>query len=536
MENLTLFGVINKSAEKYPSRTALYYKGVNISYRKLASDISAMAAWLEDRGIIKGDVVTICMPNIPQTVVCLYAVNKIGAIAHMVHPLAPTSQLDGYMKKVNSKMLILLDITASKHNAIIEGGVTTLLCSPAFYLGKIKNAAFNIKNSLSLKQISKVKTVFKYREAIKSKPTKTVNLDCECAAVYLHSGGTSGEPKTICLSSKAINSLCQNSLDILCEPNFSGGSMLAVLPTFHGFGLAMGVHGLLCFGGCDTLMPKFSTAETIKLISKNKINYLIGVPTLYEALLRRKEFSGKKLRLLKCAFVGGDFVPTKLIERFNERMEKAGSSARLYEGYGLTETVTVCAVNTAKANKVGSIGKPLKTVEMAVFDGDIKLKSGEKGELCISANQLMSGYLGENNDPFFNSEGKKWVRSGDMGYIDGDGFVFFKSRIKRIAKVNGITVFPSEIENLCMNSIDEIREAHAIALYDEGRGSMLTLFVSTAQELDGDEKLKLTDEINELVESTLSVYAKPSQVFFVRELPKTLIGKIDENKLKQIYL
>lgn len=537
MKDLTLYGAVKNTSLKYPLRTALYYKGKSITYKQLIDDADKIAGWLYSKGLKKGDVVTVCMPNLPQTVVCFYAINKIGAIAHMVHPLAPARQLEDYVKKTNSKLVILPTILASEHNGLIKSGIKTLLCSPAFYLGKIKNALFSLVNGKSLKKIEKTDALFFYFDAIKSEPLVATDEDAKSTCVYLHSGGTSGEPKTICLSASAINSLCSCSLEMLKEPTFSGGSMLSVLPMFHGFGLAMGVHALLCFGGTDTLMPKFQTKETIKLIKKGKINYLIGVPTLYEALLKRKEFSGKALKSLRQAFVGGDFVPIKLIERFNERMIQSGSSARLYEGYGLTETVTVCAVNTASACKNGTIGKGISSVELAVFKDGKKLAKGEIGELCISGSQLMNGYLGGDNDKvFFKSEGTTWVRSGDMACIDEEGFVHFKSRIKRIAKINGITVFPSEIENLCMNELPKVKEARAIATFDRERGGAIVLFVCTKEEVEGEEKERLTNEINSLIESNLSIFARPKQIFFLRELPKTLIGKVDENKLKQIYL
>ncbi len=539
-ERITLYEAVKNSAEKYPQRTALYYMATKISYCRLLKDVDAVAGWLEEHGVKKEEPVTICMPNLPQTVVCFYAINKIGAIAHMVHPLAPPIQLQDYMKKVDSKTLIIPDVFAAEHNALLSSGIRTLLCSPAYYLGKIKNALFSLKNAGKTKAINKSGgNVFYYADAVKHAPTDTLLQDVEKTCVYLHSGGTSGEPKTICLSSAAINSLCAHSLEILCEPDFNGGSMLAVLPMFHGFGLAMGVHAMLCFGGSDTLMPKFRTMKTIKLIKRNEINYIIGVPTLFEALLRRKEFSGKLLKNLRVAYVGGDFVPTKLVVDFNKRMEESGSNARLYEGYGLTETVTVCTVNTANGNKTGSVGKPVGGVEMAAFDGSKKLAANQQGILCISGAQLMNGYLGDaqaTNDVFFEHDGKQWIKSGDVGYVDDDGFVYFKSRLKRIAKVSGITIFPSEIENLCMNEIDEVKEAHAIATPDSDRGSAIVLFVCTKAEIEGTEHDKLSDKLLTLIEANLSVYARPKQIFYLRELPKTLVGKVDTNKLKQIYL
>ncbi len=533
MKNLTLYGALKKSAKENANSSALYYMGKTIKYKSLIREVDGVATYLQSRGVKSGEVVTLCMPNIPQSVICFYAVNKIGAIAHMVHPLAPQDQLLDYMQEVSSKLLIIPDIML-KNYPKIEGKVDIILCSPAYYLGAIKNALFSIKEK-TVGLVNEKNRIFSYAKAVKSVGDCVETTDPETDAVYLHSGGTSGAPKTIRLSSRAINALCEKGESMLCD-NPKGKYMLAVLPMFHGFGLAMGVHALLCLGGCDTLMPKFKTAEAISLIEKGKINYIIGVPTLYEALLNKEKFSGKKLTNLRRAFVGGDFVSSRLVVEFNNRMQKYGSECRLFEGYGLTETVTVCSVNTTRANKEGSIGKPVEGVEIVAFDGEKKLSPNCEGELCVSGDTLMSGYLNGNNEVFFESEGKTFVRSGDIGLIDEDGFIFFRSRIKRIAKVSGIMVFPSEIENLCMNEIEEIAEACAVATPSARTGEEITLFVSLKGLAEPTDRESLSQKITTLVENRLSVFAKPSRVFFVTELPKTLVGKVDSNKLKEIYL
>lgn len=534
----TLYGAVDGSAAAFADNTALYYMGVRISYAELKKDIDACAGWFSTRGIKAGDAVTLCMPNIPQCVVLFYALSKIGAIAHMVHPLAPEAQLKSYMRSVGSKMLAIPDIMTDKYPSLVGGDAEVLLCSPAYYLGFIRRMLFGIKTMPALSGIKRNKNVYSYADAVKCAPPSDPDFsDPDAAAVYLHSGGTGGQPKTIVLSSGAINALTDNSLEILGIKRFTGGSMLAVLPMFHGFGLAMGVHAMLCYGGCNTLMPKFHTADTIKLIEQNKINYLIGVPVLYEALLKKPDFSGDKLKNLRQAFVGGDYVPKRLLSDFNARMEENGSEARLYEGYGLTETVTVCAVNTTYASRAGSVGRPVGGVSIAAFDAASNpLPAGETGELCISGDELMNGYLHDEADEkrvFFTFGGKKWVRSGDVGSVDSDGFVFFKSRIKRIAKVNGVTVFPSEIERLCMDEIAGIKEACAAAVSDERTGDSVTLFVTLrAGAVSGEE---LSGEIKELVKNRLSVYAVPKRVIYVDEFPKTLVGKVDVNALKEKY-
>lgn len=535
----TLYLAVAETAAEYPDNTALAFMGAKVDYKIMIADINAIAGWFRSAGIGEGDAVTLCMPNIPQCVTCFYALSKIGAIAHMVHPLAPEARLREYMTDVNSKMLVVPDFSVEKYPGLVDE-YPTLVCSPAQYLGFIRKSVYAIRTMPTLGAIKKLPRVTLYSEALRNgEPKIAAFRDAEAPAVYLHSGGTGGHPKTIVLSSRAINALTDRSLDILGIKEFHGGSMLAVLPMFHGFGLAMGIHAMMCYGGTDALMPKFHTADTIKLIEQNKINYLIGVPVLYKALLAREEFSGDKLKNLRVAFVGGDYVPKSLLAEFNERMIKYGSEARLYEGYGLTETVTVCSVNTTLAHRDGSVGKAVGGVKTAAFDGEKMLAAGKEGELCVSGDVLMTGYLGDpdaTDAAFFEHDGEKYVRSGDIGSVDKDGYVYFRSRIKRIAKVNGVTVFPSEIEKLVMDEIPEVKEACAAARSDVRTGDVIVLFVTTETRLAEEDKRKLTEKLTAFIKERLSVYAVPEKVYYVSEFPKTLVGKVDVNKLKEIYL
>lgn len=535
-KNSTLYGAVRQTALAHPKKTALVYQKVKISYQRLLADIDSIAGWFLRKGVFEGDVVTLCMPNMPQAVVCFYALNKIGAIAHMVHPLAPEAQLQSYMRSVKSRMLVIPDTMIFNRESMV-GHYDILVCSPAYYLGWIKDKIFSIKHNTTGIEDDSLR-IYSYTHALQYNASAFMDhSNPNSTAVYLHSGGTGGTPKTICISSKAINALCSNGEEILGE-NPQGRYMLAVLPMFHGFGLSMGVHALLTMGGANTLMPRFNVDQVIKYIDSGKANYLIGVPTMYEALLAREDFSGKKLRNIRSAFIGGDFVSPRLINEFNERMEQAGSTARLYEGYGLTETVTVCSVNTASANKAGSVGKALSGVEIYAFDNDNnKLETGAVGELCVSGDQLMSGYLYDRiNDGFFNCDGKKFVRTGDIGFVDEDGFVHFKSRIKRIAKVKGITVFPTEIENLCVRERSVVKECCIISTPDKNLGDALYLFVTLKEKLNDKERVDLKEDLADLIESRLSHYARPHKVFFLPKFPQTNVGKIDVNKLRDIYL
>ena len=530
----TLYGAVNSAAKRYPRLNALYYKGRNITYSATLREIDALAAGLSRAGIKRGDVVTVCMPNVPESIYALYAVNKLGAVAHMVHPLAPAAQLKRFMEKAGSRLLFVLNIALKDYAELadcVQLGIVSV--SPARSLGRLKRKAYDFINRADIVKgggIRDYDAVTVKRGAFEAAPYESGRT-----AVYLHSGGTGGEPKVIELSDMAVNALASRVPDILdFMDRLEGTAMLAVLPMFHGFGLAMGVHAPLCYGAVSALMPKFSTRETIKLISEGKLNYLIGVPALYEALLRKPEFSGEKLKNIRIAFIGGDCVMPDLLDRFDARMREGGSGARLFEGYGLTETVTVCNVNLFSANRAGSVGKPLPGLECVILGSDgAVLEAGETGEICIAGDTLMNGYLNDaaaTAEAFTELGGKKFVRTGDAGYLDADGYLYFRQRIKRIIKIAGVSVYPSEIEAAAGALGGGITEACAIEGKRDGKTVIELYLVSS---FAPGERLS-AEAVRDGICKALGKYAVPSKVEYLDRLPKTLINKVDVNALKRL--
>jgi long-chain acyl-CoA synthetase len=236
---------------------------------------------------------------------------------------------------------------------------------------------------------------------------------------------------------------------------------------------------------------------------------------------------------LHIAFVGGDFVAPSLLERFNQRMKDAGSSARLYEGYGLTEVVTVCCVNNNQHYRQGSVGKLLPNIAIKVVDVNTKedLPFHELGELYVRGETMMNGYrfMSEGGtQPFVrDKDGLTWIATGDYGSIDEDNFVYFRQRIKRIVKVSGINVFPSEIEAL-VRSLDNVYECAAIGIEDEKLGHSIKLFVVLQRSYMGE---KPDEKIRELIKAHCGIYATPRIIEYRDSLPKTLLGKVDAKLL-----
>lgn len=531
-----LFDCLLETATLTPENHALLFMNKYVNYRELVHQVEIVSAGFQSLGIKKGDIVTMAMPNIFEAIYAFYAVNRLGAICHMVHPMTPVKQMDRFMAKIGSQTLVIVDTFYSHYQELLANSdLTMILVNPTQSFSALKRFGYRLINGKRLRPIRYSHQVIPFTKLLRQRDIpKSPEVDPSLSAVYLHSGGTSGEPKTIELSNFAINSLASKTSYILGESQFKDRHMLAVLPLFHGFGLCMGVHAMLSLGGVDTLMPKFDALEAIRLLQNNQINYVIGVPSLFENLIGKPEIRGAHLKNLHQAFVGGDYVVQDLKNRFDRLMKEFGSKARLLEGYGLTEVVTVCAVNVLNEQKPGTVGKVLPGLEMKIVDLDSRkvLETSQLGEIIVSGDTMMNGYL-ENTDesvsPFLTDEsGKKWVLTGDYGFIDNEGFVHFKQRLKRIIKVSGMPVLPSEIENLLMN-FEEIREVSAIGIPDTEKGNMIKLFLSVNP---GTSTSQLNESIMKAIKTELSVYALPKEIVYLESLPKTIIGKIDTRKLE----
>ena len=535
--NHSLYDIVATTASLHPENDALFFMGKAVKYPELVARIDTAAAGFEGAGIGAEDVVTVCMPNVFETIYAFYALSKLGAIAHMVHPLTPIAQMRGYMKHADSKMLVILDTMYHTYAPLVdELGVKLVLCSPVSTFSGIKPFAYRLINRKKLKGIAYGERILPFSAFAVGRPAaKTARTDPHAAAVYLHSGGTGGQPKTIELSAFAINTLAFQAQFVMEEPDFNGRHMLAVLPMFHGFGLCMGIHAMLAFGGTDTLMPKFKADETIELIKRNRVNYVIGVPTLFESLLNHPKFQGSHLVHLRRAYVGGDFVATKLKEDFSRVAKAWGSTAELLEGYGLTEMVTVLAVNTPSDRKPDSVGHPLPGIAVKILDvaNQSEVPMGVCGEIAVAGDTMMNGYLhdpGATAQTIIELKDGKFLRTGDYGYLDVDGHIHFKQRLKRIVKVSGMPVMPSEIETL-VTGMPEILEAAAIGVPDAERGNMIRLFITVKPDHrpgPGDE------EIKKRIREHLSVYSIPKQIVRIEKMPRTVVGKIDTNALAKM--
>lgn len=525
----SIYCLLKKSCENSPSSNCLYYMNKYFTRKEVLDYVNKLAFSLEKMNINKNEPITICLPNIPQAIFFLYGVNQLGLVCNIIHPLSRCDEIKNYMQKVNSKILVCLDIRYKEFKELEKLGYKIIVCSISTYASLFFKIGYKLKFKDKLDDFSS-NCIF-YTDLITKVKREEYDSNYLEDRILLHSGGTSGVAKTIRLSNYALNNLGNQKDYILNGIDLKNKHMLAVLPMFHGFGLIMGIHIILINGGCSTLMVKFHSKDVIKLIKKNKINFIIGVPILYEALLKNKDFNGDKLKNIQACFIGGDNVTKSLLIRFNSRLEENGSKGKLFQGYGLTEFGTVTNVNTFKFNKIDSVGKPILGIKEKIIDIETKkeLPPNEDGEIYISGNTIMNGYLDEAG--FIIDENNiKWVSTGDFGYLDKDGYLYFKQRIKRIVKVNGVNVFPYEVEN----AISEIEGVYQVACIDkssEKRGHILDAFIVKNRGYDKDISIEY---IKEYVKNKCGVYSIPDKIVFIDKLPKTNVGKIDYKKLKDL--
>ena len=537
--NITMYEAVRRASLEASKCTAVYYQGTKISFRRFIKLIDRMADILTYRlGIQAGDTVLLAQPNIPHVLILFYALNKIGAVVNLVHPFIPYNQTKVIFEKTHSKYAFLFEQRVAKE---VESYRTfadyVYVCRVEDFLPPIKRFVYHsFMNNAIRKKLGRFQGSFKgFKYIYKLKPTgKPVTPhqdDPNEVAVLLHSGSTTGKPKTICLSNDSFNFIGYHAYEFLAAPKekIKGTMMLSILPSFHGFGLCMTMHAPLMMEFGSALVPKFSPEAVIDIMNHTKLSSMCGIPGVYEKLLQSEKFlNNKNLKNLHVGFCGGDSMNVSLKERWDKAMREHGSHCQVFEGYGLSEAIAVNCVNTYDHNRLGSIGYPGSGFDFKIIDEEEKeVKRGELGEICVKSPATMLHYFEdeEATKATFTKDG--YLKTGDIGYMDADGYIFFKQRKKRVVKVSGVGVFPSEIESL-VETVPGVSQVCAIRIPDKVLGSAIKLFV-VAKYFD---EVGMRKSIIETCQKYLIRWAVPKEVEFRNELPVTLLGKIDFKTLQ----
>ena len=537
----TMFGAIAATAKRVPQAPALNFMGKYTTYKTFVEKIEMTAGAFLKAGIKKDDVVTICMPNTPQGVICLYALNRIGAIANMVHPLSSGKNITFYLDYSDSKMILTLDQFYTKVEKAVKeakNDVKIIVARIQEELPLVKAVAYKyLKNRDNLKYPGKDGLVWsEFVKTGKGVALPPVEFDKNKAAVILYSGGTSGTPKGIYLSDWNFNCLGMQVGEISgCNIDY-GCKFLSVMPIFHGFGLGIGIHTVLENGAMCILIPQFTKESYAKDVLKHKPNFIAGVPTLYEALLKVDIFNGADLSFLIGVFSGGDALSPELKKRADQFFKDHNANLQIREGYGLTECVTASCVTPNDKAKVGSIGLPLRDMQYRIVEpGTFNfLPAGEMGEIIISGPTLMLGYKDaeeENAKTMRTDEnGTRWLFTGDAGYMDEEGYVYFKQRMKRMIVTSGYNVYPSHIENM-IDKHPDVDYCCVIGVKDPYKMQRVRAYVVLNKGVEESDATK--QSILAHCKEYLDVFERPKEIIFRDELPKTLVGKVAYRYLEE---
>ncbi len=537
----SMFDKIADIAERYPDNIAFDFMGRSTTYRQMVQEIERCAKALKTIGVRENDKVTIAMPNCPQAIYMFYAVNLVGAIANMIHPLSAEKEIEFYLNESESVTAITLDQFYNKFESIRENTkvVNIIIASVKDALSRPVRAGYMLTEGRKIKRIPKDAPVIRWSEFMRLSEhcfyKYKVQRKSDDPAVILYSGGTTGTTKGIILTNRNFNALGQQV--VAANPMFRvGDKMLAAMPLFHGFGLGVCIHTMLSQGGRCILVPRFTAKSYAKDIVKYRCNFIAGVPTLYEALLRLPSMEGADLSCLKGVFSGGDSLSIELKKKFDTFLYDHKASIQVREGYGTTETVTACCLTPPHMFKEGSIGLPFPDTYIKIVEPntDRELPYGEEGEILLAGPTVMKEYMKHPDETAetlrTHDDGLTWVYTGDLGTMDDEGFVYFKGRAKRMIISSGYNVYPGQIENI-LDANDKVQMSCVIGVPDPYKMQKVKAFVKLSPGVPATDETKA--ELLAYCKKNIAKYAMPYDIEFKDDMPKTLVGKVAYRALEE---
>ena len=521
---------------------AYEFQGKKTTYKTFFEKIETLGKAYRNIGICEGDCVTVCMPNTPQGIDTFYSLNRIGAIPAMIHPLSAEGEIAFYINTTNSKAILVIDLFYEKVLRALKDVkhpvkviVAHIKDELPFPLNMLYPLTVKKKPAPLPKDNKNIIDWSDFIKGAKKAPALTNNMPkMDDTAVILFSGGTTGTSKGIELTNMNMNAL---GAQVAANAGFSmdGLRMFSVMPLFHGFGLGVGIHTALQAGGTCIVIPQFTIKTYARDVKKYKPNVIVGVPTLYEALLRSEGFDFD-LSFLRGMFCGGDSLSVELKKKVDKFLKEHNATIQVCEGDGTTECLTASCLTPFDKYGEGSIGIPLSDTYYSIVNpqNDTELPYGEEGEICITGPTVMKGYLNNAEETAStlrtHKDGNVWLHTGDLGTMDEDGFIYYKQRMKRLIIVSGINVYPSQVEN-AIDAHPDVLLSCAIGIPDPYKMHVVKAFVVLRQGAEPSDKIK--EEILEHCKKNISRYGVPKEIEFRDSLPKTLVGKVAYRKLEE---
>ena len=537
---LSAFEYVCQRSKNHLNDTALEYYGRKFAYADLIVNVKKTAAALRGAGVKKGDIITVVSIMTPEIIALFYAADMMGATLNLVDPRYSVEGIREYIEEVDSHLLVCLNVVyercrqAAKRTNVEK----VIVLSPADSLPPVMAVGYKLTTPDKNKYAS---NVIRWKQFIKGgegQSTAAEPYDPDHACVVVHTGGTTGSPKGVMLTDDCFNGI---ALQFQAYPKLfhRGQKLMNIMPPFIAYGFACGIHLPLVLGFTVIIIPNLDPAKLGSLVLKHKPEHMFGVPTHYQQLASDPKLRDKDLSFIINYAAGGDSLSRGAEQTVNDFLAAHGARYPIAKGYGMTEVSSAATVAAGLDNKPGSVGIPMVNTVVAAFEPgtDQELPIGQRGELCISGPCLMKGYYNKPEETAIllrrHPDGRVWAHTGDMGYLDEDGFVYLDSRIKRmIIRHDGFKVFPSMIENV-VSRHPAVHQCSVVGCADKDHTQGRLPFVYIVLKANTTAKKKqVIRELERMCAEELPEYVQPVAYKFISSMPMTPVGKVDYRQLE----
>ena len=517
------------------------YLGRKITYGALFQKIDETAAAFAALGVQPGEIVTVALPSIPEALYTVYALNKLGAVANMIHPLAGEQEMVNYLNEVESRVAVLYEgsyaIVKSRLQETAVERAVVVSAGESLPLG-IRQLFFLKSPRAKLPAGAGLQSWPAFIRGSRGVAVTAFAKDPQTLALISHTGGTTGEPKGVMCSDRNVNALIWQVGQTL--PSKRQERMLVVLPPFINYSLVNGIFEPLSLGHQIILIPNYVPEQFSAYVKKYRPNHINSIPAYLEALLRTEDAKNVDYSCFRHVYYGGEAMAPETEQAINELIMARGAENKLGKGLGSTEMVSSATLTVPKCNIPGSVGVPFVKANCKIVEPDTteELTYGQIGEICFTGPTLMMGYYNkpEATDAIVkhHADGQRWLHTGDLGYLDENGVLYVTGRIKRILMTKGrdgnITkIFPNRIEKT-VSEHGAVAVCCAIGMPDAARINIPVVYVVCKPEAG--EREQITEQILALCRKELPDYMVPEAVHYRDDLPRTPRGKIDYRALE----
>ena len=542
----TIYDYIKEVCQSRPNGKAIYYYGTSVTYGEMLKKIDQAAEAYYALGVREGDYVSFLTVTLPEAIYSMYGLNKIGAVGNFIDPRMDVQRILDAIEGVKSKVLVTIDLAWPKvawlRNKLKQDYIVSISANDSLSLIAKAYRTLTTKDKPQVPYDGKTVLRWKDLMARGKGGAKQVPFKKDSVATITYTGGTTGTPKGVMLTNDGMNSMAQ-SFAFSGVDYQHGERFLEIMPIFASYGVGCGIHMPFAMRQENVIIPKFTPDELGALIKKYRPNHMMGVPSFYERIMHSKDLWDMDLSFLKTTGCGGDTMNPGLEERFNKFMKEKGGLYNLSQGYGLSEMTGAATCCYSHVYKDDSSGIPLFCNSVGIFDPETgeELDYGEEGEVCLTGRGMMLGYHNnpEETDKIIrtHADGTKWIHSGDIGYMDEDGFLYIRGRIKQIIiKFDGHKVFPVQIEGI-INRHKAVAACTVVGIQDpdHAQGSVPLGVVELKKDIPAEQKETIRKEILQMCDELLEERGKPSDVTFIDEMLHTALAKHDYRALTEMF-